>query len=367
MQSHNSGTAQGKGTGNTSSGIPDAKGTRLREPVGILLLNMGGPDSLRAVRPFLKNLFSDRDIIQLGPSFLQAPLAWLISTLRSGKTEKAYSLIGGKSPIVDITLAQGEALEKSLNSPDASPGMPADISWKVFVGMRYWHPFIEDVLPQIRASGIRKLIALSLYPHYSRTTSGSSLRKLEQETAHSGLDVFPVSSWFDHPLYINALAAQILKGIESFQQEFSAAGKDAGNDIHLLFSAHSLPQKVIDDGDPYDLQIRGTVEAVAKKLSIPWHLSYQSRSGPVKWLEPSTEEKLEALAAEGVKHLLVVPVSFVSDHIETLYEIDILYRDMAMSLGMHLRRVESLNTHPAFIAALKDMVSVAARDAGWYS
>ena len=338
----------------------------LPEQIGIILLNMGGPDSLQAVRPFLKNLFSDRDIIQLGPPFLQKPLAWLISTLRSGKTEKAYRLIGGKSPIVDITLDQAAALQKVLNSPDPSQkDSSAGVSCQVFVGMRYWHPLIEEIVPQILSRGVRKLIALSLYPHYSCTTAGSSLRKLEKEALNSGLDVFPISSWFDHPLYIDALATQIRKGIDSFQKDLSAGGKDPGRDIHLLFSAHSLPQKIIDNGDPYDRQIRGTIESVTKKLSVPWHLSYQSRSGPVKWLEPSTEEKLKELAENGVRHILVVPVSFVSDHIETLYEIDLLYRGMAQSHGIDLRRVESLNTHPTFIAALKDIVLTGIRDAGW--
>jgi ferrochelatase len=338
----------------------------LPEPVGIILLNMGGPDSLQAVRPFLRNLFSDRDIIQLGPPFLQKPLAWLISTLRSGKTEKAYSLIGGKSPIVDITRNQANALQTALNSHELSQkDSSAGLSCQVFVGMRYWHPLIEEIVPQIRSSGIQKLIALSLYPHYSCTTAGSSLRKLEQETVNTDLDVFPISSWFDHPLYIDALATQIRKGIDSFQKDLSAGGKDPGSGIHLLFSAHSLPQKIIDGGDPYDRQIRETIAAVTKKLSVPWHLSYQSRSGPVKWLEPSTEKKLEQLSKDGVRHILVVPVSFVSDHIETLYEIDLLYRDMARSHGVDLRRVESLNTHPAFIAALRDIVLTGIRDAGW--
>ena len=204
-----------------------------KEPIGIILLNLGGPDSVQAVKPFLYNLFSDRKIIQLGPPFLQKPLARLISMLRSKKTEGYYRLIGGKSPILDITNAQAKALEEALNQASGvrcqvseetekkntdSPIHPFTDSpvFKVFVGMRYWHPLIEDVIPQIYNDGIRKLIGLSLYPQYSLATSGSTLSKFREAASKHSMEVFCTPSWYDHPLYIEALVDVIKKGMESF-------------------------------------------------------------------------------------------------------------------------------------------------------
>lgn len=323
-----------------------------RVPTGVLLLNLGGPDSLAAVRPFLYNLFSDRDIIRLGPSFLQKPLAHLISTLRHKKTEGYYSLIGGKSPILDITTAQAAALEEMLNRK------PAERLFKVFIGMRYWHPFTEDVIRQIHDQGIRRLVALSLYPQYSVATTGSSLVKLKEVIRGYPIDMFSISSWYDHPGYIEALVENINRGISLF-------GSGSRQDIHLLFSAHSLPVKFVEEGDPYADHTHGTIRAVMKNVNMPWDLSYQSKSGPVKWLEPSTEEMIERLANRGVKNVLVVPISFVSDHIETLYEIDILYKTMAEDRGVRLERVDSLNVSPLFISAMKDIVLNGLKEAGW--
>ena len=326
-----------------------------KEKIGVVLLNLGGPDSLQAVRPFLYNLFSDRKIIQLGPPFLQKPLAWLIAMLRSKKTEGYYRLIGGRSPILDITNAQAKALEEALN------GSPL---FKVYVGMRYWHPLIEDVIPQIYNDGIRKLMGLSLYPQYSLATSGSSLSKFREVASkrYTEVEVFCTPSWYGHPLYIEALVDVIKKGMELF---------NADSPIHPFthpcppFSAHSLPEKFIDEGDPYVRHIERTIEEIVKRIPIKWNLSYQSRSGPVKWLRPSTEEKLKELAGRNIKNILMVPISFVSDHIETLYEIDILYMQMAKGLGINLRRTDSLNTHPLFIEALKDIVIKNVKELGW--
>jgi len=317
--------------------------------IGVILLNLGGPDSLQAVRPFLYNLFSDRQIIRLGPGFMQKPLARLISAIRSKKTEKFYSLIGGKSPISEITKAQAKALENSLNSPRSDHRTSP--SFRVYGGMRYWHPFIEDVVPVIYRDGITKLIALSLYPQYSVATSGSSLSKFEEVAAAFPIETLSIPSWYDHPLYIEALVDVIKKGIESFD-----GNSNRGSEVHVLFSAHSLPQKIIEQGDPYVDQIMGTIRKVSERMPIRWHLSYQSRSGPVKWLGPSTDTKLSELASEGIRRVLIVPISFVSDHIETLYEIDILYKNLAEELKIDLKRTASLNTHPVFIEALKELL-----------
>jgi ferrochelatase len=331
---------------------------------GVILLNLGGPDSLQAVRPFLYNLFSDRQIIRLGPPFMQKPLAWLISTLRSKKTENMYSQIGGKSPIFDITKAQAKALEEALNkgsNPPFPKGGQGGItnpsqSFKVYIGMRYWRPFAEDVVAEIFRDGIRKLVGLSLYPQYSVTTSGSSLSQFREVSSRYDMEIFTADSWHNHPLYIEALVDVIKKGLESFDR--------LSSNIHVLFSAHSLPQKIIDQGDPYVNQTLETIREIEKHLPIRWHLSYQSKSGPVKWLEPSTDDKLGELARDGIKNVLVVPISFVSDHIETLYEIDILYKNLAGKLHINLKRTEALNTHPKFIRALQDIVEKSLEDSG---
>jgi ferrochelatase len=356
-----------------------------KEIIGIVLLNLGGPDSLRAVRPFLYNLFSDRKIIRLGPPFLQKPLAWLMASLRSKKTEKIYSLIGSRSPILDITRAQAEALETALNQnavfiiqnsevreQDSSILPPrggrarekvTDVRFKVYVAMRYWHPLIEEVAPEISRDGVKKFVALSMYPHYSIATSGSSMSRLMEIIEDYPIDVFSISSWYDHPLYIEALADVIKKGLHSFT---STSGEAGGlREVQVLFSAHSLPVSLIKEGDPYVNQIRGTIKEIVKRLPVKWSLSYQSKSGPVKWLEPSTEETLKRFAKLGYKNILLVPISFVSDHIETLYEIDILYKEMAERLGMTLKRVDSLNAHPIFIQALQDLVIRGMREKGW--
>ena len=328
--------------------------SRPHETIGVILLNLGGPDSIQAVKPFLYNLFSDRQIIRLGPPFMQRPLAWLISELRSKKTEKYYSLIGGKSPIAEITAAQAGALENELNSsgiPDSSSPV-----FRVYTGMRYWHPLIEDVIPRMHGEGIKKIIGLGLYPQYSVATSGSSFSKFDEVVSRYQMETVRIESWYNNPYYIDALVDVIKKGFDSFSPSTLNPHPSSLDDVHVLFSAHSLPQKIIDQGDPYVDQIMGTILEILKKIDMKWHLSYQSKSGPVKWLEPSTEEKIRELAKEGVRNLLVVPISFVSDHIETLYEIDILYKDLAESLGVRLRRVESLNTLPLFIKALKDVV-----------
>ncbi|MBF0328909.1 MAG: ferrochelatase [Nitrospirae bacterium] len=309
--------------------------------IGVLLLNMGGPDSLDAVKPFLQNLFADRDIIRLGPAFLQKPIASIIISLRLKKTIELYSLIGGKSPLPEITSAQAKALEKALNI-------------KIYLGMRYWHPFIPDTLAEMRKDGVTKVLAVSLYPQYSVATTGSTVKMFEKAVKEQGMEYSCIISWFDHSVYIDALVEKIEEGIKGFAEK-----------PVVLFSAHSLPQKFIDEGDPYEKEIRGTIDAIAKKLDMDWRLSFQSKTGPVKWLEPSTEKMLEILAGENIKNLLVVPISFVSDHIETLYEIDILYKDMAKGLGINLKRTESLNVSPKFISALADIVITKTKELSW--
>lgn len=308
------------------------------------------------MRPFLYNLFSDRQIIKLGPSFLQKSIACLISLLRANKVKDLYKLIGGKSPILDITNAQAAALENILNSSPVT--RHPSLSFKVYVGMRYWHPFIKDTVNRMYIDGIRYVIAVSLYPHYSIATTGSALLSFEGTIKKLSLGYSLISSWFDHPLYVEALVDVIKKGMESFSNNSEL-------NIPILYSAHSLPMSIVNSGDPYVEHIKATIREVEKRVDAKWYLSFQSRTGPVEWLGPSTDEMLRELAGTGVKKLLVVPISFVSDHIETLYEIDILYKNLARGLDIELVRAEALNTHPLFIKALEAVIEKKVQEIGW--
>jgi ferrochelatase len=318
-----------------------------RGGIGVLLLNLGGPDSPQAVRPFLLNLFSDRMIIPLGPPFLQRPLAWLIATLRAPKARRAYALIGGASPLKEITLGQARALQEVLPEGFSS----------VKVGMRYWRPFIQEALEELKVEGVRRLLALSLYPHYSVATTGSALAELKrllEERFKGTFELRAITQWPTEPHYVQALKEAIGEGLRASSQG-----------AVVLFSAHALPESFIRRGDPYVEHLEATIGALTEGEPYRWMLCYQSRTGPMRWLSPSTEEALRELAAEGVKEVLVVPLSFVSDHIETLYEIDILYKSLAEGLGLRLRRTPGLNTHPGLIQALRALAVRGAREAGW--
>lgn len=318
-----------------------------RESIGVILLNLGGPDRLQDVEPFLFNLFSDRKIIRLSPfPFLQKFIARRIARKRAPKSSIAYGQIGGASPLKSITAAQGRALAELL-APHGD--------FRVAMAMRYWHPFAADTLQDFQRACITRIVALTLYPHYSIATTGSSLDDLRAAAANSpaGLTIAEVRSWPQQPEYIAALAETIMEGFQRF---------NADDKVQLVYSAHSLPVKFIEEGDPYLDEIKATINAVEKRTGRAGRLCFQSRSGPVKWLSPSTPDMLEELAAQGCRHVLMVPISFVSDHVETLYEIDIQYRELALSLGMRLERSASLNTRPRFIAALKELVLEACRE-----
>lgn len=326
--------------------------------IGVLLLNLGGPDSLESVRPFLFNLFSDRDIIKLPvPSFLQRGLARTIAALRSKKVIGYYRMIGGRSPILDITRNQAEALERFLNTnpplPTLLKGGEEGIKYKVYFGMRYSPPFIKDVLMKIIKDGIKSLIVIPLFPQYSLATTGSSFKEVKRALNEFGVQVSEfrvnyIESWYDHPKYLDALSEKIGQGLNKFE---------IPEKVNLVFSAHSLPKSFIERGDPYLEHLEATISGVIQRIKpVSWQLSFQSRSGPVRWLKPSTDVIIDRLAKEGFKEILIVPISFVSDHLETQYEIDILYRKIAEEKGMVLRRTESLNTSPKFIESLAEIV-----------
>ncbi|HJQ71230.1 MAG TPA: ferrochelatase [Blastocatellia bacterium] len=318
-----------------------------QDRIGVLLFNLGGPETLADVKPFLYNLFSDPDIIRLPWRALQKPLAWIISTSRHKKSRGYYAQIGGGSPLRKITDEQARALEGAL----ARRGVEA----KAYVGMRYWKPFTEEAIAQIEADGIKRLVVLPLYPQFSISTTGSSLNLMKAifaENGARGLRVSVIESWQDDPRYINALARMVREELAAFPDQSPSA-------THVVFSAHSVPVSYIEAGDPYLDQTRQTVGLVMKQIGEdrPHTLSFQSKVGPVKWLRPSTDETIRRLAAEGVSQVLLVPVSFVSEHIETLYELDILYRHVAEETGLrHYRRVPALNCEPDFIDALANLV-----------
>jgi ferrochelatase len=315
--------------------------------VGVLLFNLGGPEKLDDVRPFLFNLFADPDIIRLPLRAMQKPLAWLISTQRFKKSQGYYRKIGGGSPLRRITDEQGRSLEAELGRR----GRDA----QVYVGMRYWHPFIEDAIEQIIRDRIEHLVVLPLYPQYSISTTGSSLNRLNEildSNGRASIQTSVIRSWQDDPHYIAALARAISRELEQFPD------KDPSS-TQIVFSAHSVPVRYIEEGDPYLEHTEHTVRLVMERLGPkrPHRLSFQSKVGPVKWLQPSTDETIRRLAREGASQALLVPVSFVSEHIETLYELDILYREVAEEVGLsHYRRVPALNCEPDFISALANLV-----------
>jgi len=316
--------------------------------IGVVLLNLGGPEQLEDVEPFLFNLFSDRMIIRLGPSFMQKTIARFIAKRRAPKSAQAYARIGGGSPLGRITADQAQALEKELSGHG---------SFRVSMAMRYWHPRAQETLAALQNEGVEHIIALPLYPHYSIATTGSSVADL-MEAGRSFSPPFrmeTIESWPVQPHYIKALATTINKGTELFGTEKA----------QVVYSAHSLPVKFIQEGDPYVEHLKKTITAVEAITGLTGRLCYQSRSGPVEWLSPSPPETLDELAKEGCRNVLMVPISFVSDHVETLYEIDMLYRDLAKDLGIRLERSPSLNLEPEFITGLKELVLDKAKQVDW--
>src|SRR5262245_49645341 len=317
-----------------------------QQRIGVLLFNLGGPETLKDVRPFLFNLFADPDIIRLPWRPMQKPLAWFISTQRHRKSEGYYKKIGGGSPLRKITDEQAHALEHAL----AGRGLAA----RAYVGMRYWNPFIEDALAEIRRDRISDLIVLPLYPQFSVSTTGSSLNRMNElmNGKNGEPRIMVIRQWYDDPGYIEVMARTIQEELARFPDQDPAK-------TQILFSAHSVPVSYIEQGDPYLDHTKRTVELTIERLggNRPHMLSFQSKVGPVKWLEPSTDHAVRKLAAEGWSQLLLVPVSFVSDHIETLYELDILYRDVAKEVGVaHYRRVPAFNSRADFIEVLADLV-----------
>ena len=380
------------------------------EPIAVVLFQLGGPDSLDAVEPFLFNLFSDPDIIDFPFARLARPtLARLISSWRARHVQQHYALIGGKSPLRELTERQAAALERELRKT---------VDARVFVAMRYWHPLTEEVVEPIADGNFRELVLLPLYPQYSKTTTGSSLNEWNRQynaRVHQPLPTRLVREFFDHLGYLDAVAERINEGLarfrpldvilsaseESQHSELketlrgvhpgrnagvlplrAAQGQDdtrraqgdkgrrslpssgqapnsATEDVWLVFSAHGVPVRVTESGDPYQQQIEETVRRVMARggWPNPHVLCWQSRVNPGKWLEPSLGETLRAFAAQGARRALIIPISFVSDHLETLAEIDIEARALANQAGIRqFELMPALNDSPTFLRALADLV-----------
>ena len=321
-----------------------------KKRVGIVLFQLGGPDSLEAVEPFLRNLFSDPDIIPLGPlNFVRGPLARYIAKKRTPPVAKRYAMIGRRSPIAILTERQRLRLVQAV-----SPYIDA----VAVTAMRYWKPLTEDAVGSLRRAGrLDEVVLLPLYPHYSYATTLSSLKEWRRVYGEP-VDTLPertVEAFYDHPLYIEALVTNIGKCLRQFP--------DASR-IQLIFSAHGLPMSLVEKGDPYPKHVAETVRLVCEQGAarfLNWPkthlLCYQSRVGPAKWLEPSFLGTLEKLGHEGVKEAMVVPISFVTEHIETLHEINIDGRTDARKAGIErFRMMPAVGDSPAFIGALKELV-----------
>lgn len=310
--------------------------------VGVVLFQLGGPDTLEAIEPFLFNLFCDPDIIDFPFARIgRKPLAKLISTTRARKVQHHYSVIGGGSPIRRFTEQQARALQIRLTEA----GMDA----RCFVAMRYWHPFTAEAIAHLRAAQCEEVVLLPLYPQYSSTTAGSSLNEWRR-LFRDDIPVRCVEPFYRNDLYLDALVEKIDEALVRFLDPERA---------ELVFSAHSVPLTVIEKGDPYQKQIEETVELVLRRggWSNPHRLCYQSKVGASKWLQPSLHKTLRDAASDGVRDLCVVPISFVSDHVETLGEIDHEARAEARSLGIErFEMTAGLNDSPRFIEALAELV-----------
>lgn len=310
----------------------------------ILMLNLGGPARLADVEPFLERLFSDPEIISFPLcGLIRRPLARWIARKRGPVVRERYALIGGGSPILRFTELQARGLEARLG-----PGFAA------FPCMRYAPPDTADAVRRALATRPERIVVLPLYPQHSDATTGSSMRELDRELARQqvGVPLVRVDAWHEHPGYLDAMATRVREALASL-------GPGRRDKAFLLFSAHSLPLKIVAKGDPYPAHVDATVAGIRARLQVdnPWALAFQSKVGPIRWLEPSLEQETVRVAREGHQSLVVVPVSFVSDHIETLHELDIDLRSKALAHGVEdFVRARSLDDGPDFLDALADVV-----------
>lgn len=302
--------------------------------IGVLVMAYGGPDNLEEVEPYLMDV---RGYRATAPEIVH-------------EVRERYREIGGRSPILERTKAQADALQKALSEQGQD--------FKVFVGMRHWHPFIADTLAEMRRQDIDKAVGLVMAPHYSRMSIRAYFQKIEE--ANAGLQITPIYNWHLLPEYLNALTDRVQAALERFPKSVRA-------DVPVIFTAHSLPERILEWGDPYPSQLLATTEALMERLGPrPHEFAYQSAAiSNIPWLGPDASEVMERYATEGVRHMLICPIGFVCEHVEILYDIDIEYQRLAKKLGVHLERIEMLNDSPEMIRGLAGLVRRTAEEAGW--
>ncbi len=315
--------------------------------LGVVLFQLGGPDSPEAVEPFLYNLFSDPDIIDFPFARLaRGTLARLVASWRAKKVADHYAALGGGSPLNEFTRRQAQALEAELQKALRPRGKEACVA----IAMRYWHPLTGEAIEKLEREACDELVLLPLYPQYSRTTTGSSFNEWNRKFRSNHVPVRIIRDFHSYPLFIDAVVEQVNRTLVKFS---------AAETVHLLFSAHGVPASVVEAGDPYCGQVAESARLVMEcgGWTHPWRLCYQSKVGPGRWAEPSLHASLRELAAQGVRNVLVIPISFVSDHVETLHEINIETRRVAEQLGItHFEMMPGLNDSPRFIRALAGLV-----------
>ncbi|HEV2063802.1 MAG TPA: ferrochelatase [Thermoanaerobaculia bacterium] len=313
----------------------------------ILFLQLGGPETLDDVPGFLYRLFSDPDVIRVKPAILRKAIAASIALGRLKASRELYRSIGGGSPIRRLTEAQAAAVEGLLRASGHEAAVRAAMNCSA--------PFVEDVVRDLAARGVRRFLALPLYPQYSLTTTKGALERSREAVRRyaPGATLTELGSWPNHPLFVEAHAEAIREGIAAFPDPRPEA-------VRVLYSAHSIPKKLVTkEGDPYQREVEESVRSIQERLGgrSPWTLAYQSKLGPVEWLGPATLDVIGELGRRGEKQVLVVPIAFVTDHVETLYEIDQLFGDAARKAGLaEFRRTPGLNNRPAFLRCLESLI-----------
>ncbi|HSL45490.1 MAG TPA: ferrochelatase [Anaerolineales bacterium] len=302
--------------------------------IGLLVMAYGGPDNLDEVEPYLMDVRGYRDT---APEIVH-------------EVRERYREIGGRSPILERTQAQADAIQSALD--------PHGHDFKVFVGMRHWHPFIQDTLAEMRAQGIERMVGLVMAPHYSRMSIQAYFKKIDD--ADPGMQVARIHDWHLLPEYLDALADRVRAALERFPESVRA-------DVPVIFTAHSLPQRILEWGDPYPMQLLATTDALMERLGPrPYEFAYQSAAiSNEPWLGPDASEVMERYAAEGKQHILICPIGFVCEHVEILYDIDVVYQKLAKDLGVQLERIVMLNDSPEMMRGLARLVRETAQEAGW--
>lgn len=302
--------------------------------IGLLVMAYGGPDNLDEVEPYLMDV---RGYRATAPEIVH-------------EVRERYREIGGRSPILERTQAQADALQAALDEQGQD--------FKVFVGMRHWRPFIQDVLAEMRAQGINRMVGLVMAPHYSRMSIQAYYKKIDE--ADTGMQVAKIHDWHLLPEYLDALTDRVRSALARFPEPVR-------NDVPVIFTAHSLPERILEWGDPYPMQLLATTDALVERLGLrEYEFAYQSAAISTEpWLGPDASEVMERYAAQGKRHILICPIGFVCEHVEILYDIDIVYQKLARELGVQLERIEMLNDSPEMMRGLVGLVRETAQEAGW--